>query len=123
MAEGWVKKLKNNFFDVFSAGIEKHDLDPRAVKVMAEDGVDISKQRTKLIRDLGNIDFDYVVTICDNANQKCPAFPGKAKRIHHRFDNPPKIVLTAKSEEEIMFHYRRIRDEIKEFVNQMPDNL
>ena len=90
---------------------------------MDEVGVDISKQTSKLINELKDKDFDYVVTICEDANRNCPVFPGKAKRIHHAFDNPPRIAKTLTSQEEIMSLYRRVRDEIKEFVRKMPDNL
>jgi arsenate reductase len=123
MAEGWVRYLKKDLLQPFSAGIEKHGLDPLAIKVMDEVGVDISKQKSKLINELNDADFDYVVTICEDANRNCPIFPGKAKRIHHAFDNPPRLAKTLTSQEEIINLYRRVRDEIKEFVSKMPDNL
>ncbi len=123
MAEGWVRYLKKDLLEPFSAGIEKHGLDPLAIKVMKESGVDISQQRSKLINELSDTDFDYVVTICEDANRNCPIFPGKAKRIHHAFDNPPRIAKTLASQEEIIGLYRRVRDEIKEFVSKIPDNL
>lgn len=123
MAEGWVRYLKKDVLQPSSAGIEKHGLDPLAIKVMNEVGVDISKQTSKLINELKDKDFDYVVTICEDANRNCPVFPGKAKRIHHAFDNPPRIAKSLTSQEEIVSLYRRVRDEIKEFVSKMPDNL
>lgn len=123
MAEGWTRHLKKDLLQPSSAGIEKHGLDPLAVKVMDEAGVDISKQTSKLINELKDKEFDYVVTICEDANRNCPVFPGKAKRIHHAFDNPPRIAKTLTSREEILSLYRRVRDEIKEFINKMPDNL
>ena len=123
MAEGWVRKLKRDSFEPYSAGIEKCMLDPLAVKVMAEAGVDIFEQSSKTISELSMKNFDYVITICDNANKKCPLFPGKAKRIHNPFDNPSTLAKTLKSEEEVIQLYRRIRDEILEFVKQMPNNL
>lgn len=123
MAEGWTRHLKKDLLQPSSAGIEKHGLDPLAIKVMDEVGVDISKQTSKLIIELKDKDFDYVVTICEDANRNCPVFPGKAKRIHHAFDNPPRIAKTLTSQEEILSLYRRVRDEIKEFINKMPDNL
>lgn len=123
MAEGWVRHLKKDVLQPSSAGIEKHGLDPLAIKVMHEVGVDISKQTSKLINELKDKDFDYVVTICEDANRNCPIFPGKAKRIHHAFDNPPRIAKSLTSQEEIVSLYRRVRDEIKEFVSKMPDNL
>ena len=123
MAEGWTRHLKKDLLQPSSAGIEKHGLDPLAIKVMNEVGVDISQQKSKLIDELKDKDFDYVVTICEDANRNCPIFPGKAKRIHHAFDNPPRIAKTLTSQEEILSLYRRVRDEIKEFVSKMPDNL
>lgn len=123
MAEGWARSLKKDFLQPYSAGIEKHGLDPLAVKVMEEAGVDISQQQSKLINELNERDFDYVVTICENANLNCPSFPGKTKRIHHAFDNPTRIAKTMTSQEEVIDLYRRVRDEIKEFVSMMPGNL
>lgn len=123
MAEGWVKKLKCDILEPYSAGIEKHGIDPKAVKVMSEVGVDISMQQSKLMNELGKKNFDYVVTICNDVNEKCPVFPGKAKRLHHGFDNPPVLARKTKSEEEALTIYRRVRDEIREFVEKMPNNL
>ncbi len=119
MAEGWVRELKGNAFEPVSAGIEKHGLDPKAVQVMREAGVDISHQHSKLISELEDQEFDLVITICNNAESKCPAFPGKAKRIHHPFDNPP--ILSRKSREDSLNIYRRVRDEIKKFVSDLSD--
>ncbi len=123
MAEGWVRKLKGYILKPYSAGIEKHEVDPKALKVMSEVGVDISKQHAKLISELGEKHFDYVVTICHDANEKCPVFSGKAKRLHHGFDNPPVLTREMKSEEESLSIYRRVRDEIRDFVEKMPNNL
>lgn len=123
MAEGWVKALKGDIFEPYSAGIEKHELDKKAVQVMAEAGIDISKQKSKLIDELEEKKFDYVITICNDAHEKCPIFPGKTKKSHHPFDNPPKIASTLKSQEEILSIYRRVRDEIKKFVSELPGNL
>ncbi len=123
MAEGWVRKLRADILDPYSAGIEKRALDPLAVKVMAEAGVDICKYSSKLISELNKKKFDYVVTICNEASEKCPIFPIETKRTHHAFDNPPKIAQTLSSEEEVIQLYRRVRDEIREFVRKMPGNL
>lgn len=123
MAEGWVKKLKDDILEPCSAGIEKHGLDHKAVKVMSEVDVDISKQQSKIISELSEKDFDYVVTICNDTNEKCPIFPGKAKRLHHSFDNPPVLTRKTKSEEEALAIYRRVRDEIRDFVENVPNNL
>ena len=123
MAEGWTRHLKDDVLDVCSAGIEKHGLNPLAVKVMAEVGVDISRQRSKTIEDLAVKEFDYVITVCDHAHESCPLFPGKARIIHRGFDDPPRLAAGAKNEEEALVHYRRVRDEIKGFVKQLGSSL
>jgi len=120
MAEGWTKHLKADVIEPHSAGVNPHGLDPRAVKVMAEAGVDISSHRSKHVRELAGIAFDYVVTVCDNANEQCPFFPGKTKVVHVGFDDPPKRAAEARTEEEALDHYRRIRDEIRDFVRKQP---
>jgi arsenate reductase len=123
MAEGWIRRLKGDLFDVWSAGIETHGLNPRAVKVMGEAGVDISGHHAKLVQDLLHIPFDYVVTVCDHANETCPVFPGTAKRIHRSFEDPPRLARDAATEDEALGHYRRVRDRIRDFVMGMPGNL
>ena len=123
MAEGWTRALKSDQIEVFSAGIATHGLNPRAVKVMAEAGVDISKQRSKTVADLPTKDFDFVVTVCDHAHESCPLFPGKTRIVHVGFDDPPRLAQDAKSEEEALSHYRRVRDEIKAFVETLPGAL
>jgi arsenate reductase len=110
-------------FEVCSAGVEKHGLNPRAVQVMAEAGVDISGHYSKLVDELPVRDFDYVVTVCDRANESCPFFPGRTRRVHQGFDDPPRLAAGAKTEEEALAIYRRVRDEIREFVAAMPENL
>jgi arsenate reductase len=123
MAEGWALALKSDVIEPYSAGVEVHGMNPCAVKVMAESGVDISQQRSKHVRELMDIPFDFVITLCDQANQSCPIFPGKVKRVHVGFDDPPQLAKNAKSEEEALTHYRRVRDEIREFVEKLPDVL
>ena len=123
MAEGWARHLKNDVMEAHSAGIETHGLNPNAVKVMAEAGVDISRQRSKHVRELEGIDFDFVITVCGHADEHCPVFPGKTKVIHHGFDDPPKLAQHARTEEEILAPYRRVRDEIKAYVAALPDSL
>ncbi len=120
MAEGWARALKGSQIEAFSAGIEARGLDPRAVKVMAEAGVDISGHRSKTVADLPTKDFDYVVTVCDHARESCPLFPGKTKVVHVGFDDPPRLARDAQTEEEALAHYRRVRDEIKAFVETLP---
>ncbi len=126
MAEGWAKALKADVIDAYSAGIEIHGLNPNAVKVMCEAGVDISGHQSKRVDDLKDVDFDYVVTVCGHANETCPMWlGGKAKVVHVGFDDPPALAreLAAKgaSAEAQLDCYRRVRDEIKAFVETLPD--
>lgn len=123
MAEGWARALKSDVVEAYSAGIETHGLNPNAVNVMKEAGVDISAHKSECVDDLLGIDFDYVVTVCNNAHETCPIFPGKAKVIHVGFDDPPALAANAKTEEEQLTHYRRVRDEIRKFVERLPDSL
>jgi len=123
MAEGWTRRLKSDVIEPYSAGIETHGLNPNAVKVMAEAGVDISGQRSKHVKDLPDIEFGYVITLCDHAAEHCPFFPGKAKILHFGFDDPPKLAQNAKTEQEALNCYRRVRDEIKAFVEKLPQVL
>ena len=123
MAEGWARHLKGDVLEPYSAGIEVHGLNPSAVKVMAEAGVDISRHRSKNVSELIGVPFDYVVTVCDNARETCPMFPGKAKVVHVAFDDPPRLAKDAKTEEEAIVHYRRVRDQIRAFVLTLPESL
>ena len=123
MAEGWAHKLKGDVFEAYSAGFESRGLDPRAVKVMFEAGVDISGQKSKLIDKVKAIPFDFVVTVCGSAYEQCPVFTGRAKVLHVGFDDPPVIARMARTEEEALTHYRRVRDEIRQFVESLPDAL
>ncbi|HUW31206.1 MAG TPA: arsenate reductase ArsC [Planctomycetota bacterium] len=120
MAEGWARMLKGHTIEAYSAGVQPHGLDPRAIKVMAEAGVDISGQRSMHLRELMDISFDYVVTVCDNANGQCPFFPGKTKVVHVGFDDPPRLAAGARTEEEALAPYRRVRDAIRDFVRELP---
>lgn len=123
MAEGWARYLKNDIIEPYSAGIETHGLNLKAVEVMAEAGVDISYQRSKHVDEMGDIQFDWVITVCDSANENCPVFHGNVKRFHISFEDPPKLAKNAKNEEEELTIYRRVRDSIKKFVSLMPGNL
>jgi len=123
MAEGWTRFLKGDSIEPFSAGTEPQRVNPLAVKVMKEAGVDISHQRSKHIDEIINSEFDYVVTVCDHARENCPFFPGKTERVHVGFDDPPKLTENAKNEENALTHYRRVRDEIRAFVEKLPDVL
>lgn len=123
MAEGWCRHLKGDLFDVYSAGIETHGLNPYAVKVMGEAGVDISKHRSKHVDELKDINFDFVITVCGHSNENCPLFSGATKVFHVGFDDPPKLAKFAKSDEEALNCYRRVRDEIRDFISKLPDIL
>lgn len=123
MAEGWAHHLKSDRIAPFSAGIETHGLNPNAVRVMHEAGVDISHHRSKHVNELKDIDFDYIITVCGHADENCPHFPGKATVIHHGFDDPPKLARDANSEEEALDPYRRVRDEIRDFVQTLPESI
>jgi arsenate reductase len=123
MAEGWARQLKAGQIDAYSAGVEPHGLDPLAVKAMDEAGVDIGLQRSKHVDELKGIQFDYVVTVCDHANETCPVFPGTTKRIHVGFDDPPRLAAHAKTMDEKLPYYRRVRDQIREFIQTLPQGL
>jgi arsenate reductase (thioredoxin) len=120
MAEAWTRYLHGECIEAYSAGIEARGLDPFAVKVMAEAGMDISRQLSKKLESLQDLKFDLVVTVCGNARDNCPIFPGKAKTVHVGFDDPPALAAGAKTEEESLVFYRRVRDEIREFVKKLP---
>jgi len=123
MAEGWARALKARSILPFSAGVVKHGLNPLAVRVMAEQGIDISGQVSKTVDELPSTDFDYVVTVCDNARESCPVFPGQARMVHRSFDDPPRLAREAATEEEALGHYRRVRDQIRRFVETLPESL
>ncbi len=123
MAEGWTRHLKSDVIEAASAGIEVHGLNPLAVRAMAEAGVDISHHRSKSVEELRNQPWDVVVTVCGHANETCPVFPGRVRRLHVGFDDPPQLARDARSEAEAMAHYRRVRDEIRAFVESLPESL
>ncbi len=123
MAEGWARHLKSDSIEAYSAGIETHGLNPNAVRVMAEAGVDISQQQSQNVTELLDIPFDWVVTVCNNAHETCPVFPGKTRVVHVGFDDPPRLARSARTEEEALSHYRRVRDEIRAFVERLPGRL
>lgn len=124
MAEGWARHLLGDVVESFSAGVEKHGLDPIAVEVMGEADVDISSHKSKLISELADLDFDYVITLCDNARQTCPFFPGTAKNIHIGFDDPRSLTSVSNtSRKEKLKTYRRVRDEIRKMIDDLPRSL
>jgi arsenate reductase len=123
MAEGWARALKDDILNPYSAGIETHGLNPRAVQVMAEAGVDISGHVSQHVDELSGVAFDYVVTVCDHAHEHCPHWGGKTRVIHVGFDDPPRLARDAGTEEEALDIYRRVRDQIKAFVAGLPQSL
>jgi arsenate reductase len=123
MAEGWARNLHCGLLESYSAGTRPGRMDPRAVSVMREAGVDISAHRSKHLNKVLDVGFDLVVTVCDRANESCPVFPGTVKRLHVGFDDPPRLAADASSEEEALEHYRRVRDEIRTFIENLPRKL
>lgn len=124
MAEGLTNQLKGDKLTAYSAGVETHGLNPNAVAVMAEVGIDISKNTSKLVSDFpADLEFDYVVTVCGHANENCPYFPAKTKVVHVGFDDPPALTREMTDREEILSVYRRVRDEIKTFVEKLPESM
>ena len=123
MAEGWTRYLRGDVIDSWSAGTVPKSLDPRAVEVMREAGVDISEHRSKAVDELLDLELDYVVTVCDGARESCPVFPGRARIVHRGFEDPPKLAEQAASEEEALLYYRKVRDQIREFVESQPEGL
>jgi arsenate reductase (thioredoxin) len=123
MAEGFARARKGDSIEPYSAGVKPHRLDALAVKVMAEAGVDISAHRSKSVEEVKDVPFDYVVTVCAHAQENCPVFPGTAKVVHAGFDDPPALARSSRGEDESLAHYRRVRDDIKAFVQRLPDAL
>ena len=121
MAEGWARALKADTLESYSAGISAHGLNRVAAQVMLRAGVDISQYRSKTVDKLRQIKFDYVVTVCDRASESCPVFNGHAKVVHKGFDDPPKLAATASSDEEAIGHYERVCDEIRAFIETLPE--
>ena len=120
MAEGYLRKFGQEEIEVYSAGIETHGLNPLAVKVMAEDGLDISRYTSNHVDEYANIDFDYIITVCDHARENCPYIPGKATRFHHNFPDPAKA---SGSEEEILEEFRKVRDMIMQYISDFIQNI
>ena len=127
MAEGWARHLKGDHIEPFSAGIETHGLNPNMVKVMDEAGVDVTDQKSENIRDFADTQLDVVVTVCGHAHETCPVFPANCKVVHSGFPDPPKMatVLAEQggSEEAQLDCYRKVRDEIKEYILTLPESL
>lgn len=116
MAEGWARHLLGDCIESYSAGIEAHGMNPNAVRVMREAGVDITTHTSKVVDELAHVPFDLVITVCGHADENCPTFLGRSRVVHVGFDDPPKLAKTATTEDEALGHYRRVRDEIHQFV-------
>jgi arsenate reductase len=123
MAEGLARSLKSDIVEAYSAGSEPKGLDTRAVTVMAEIGIDISGQRSKHVNEFGGMKFDYVITLCGGLAETCPFFRGKAEFVHRGFDDPPELAKKAESEDEALTYYRRVRDEIRSFIEKLPQSI
>jgi arsenate reductase len=123
MAEGWARALKGEAIDAYSAGTRPKALDPLAVWVMADVGIDLSTQQPKSLDAVRRLSFDYVVTVCSEAHETCPVFPGHARVVQRGFDDPPRLAAEAESPEDALGHYVRVRDEIKAFIEQLPEAL
>jgi arsenate reductase len=123
MAEGFARQLRGDEIEPLSAGVAPKGIDPRATRAMAEVGIDISNQKSTSLDEVRHKEFDYVVTVCDNAQKSCPRFPGKTRVTHVGFEDPPKLAEHAQDEEEVMAPYRRVRDEIRAFVLSLPEPL
>lgn len=123
MAEGLTRQLKGDVMEAYSAGVSPKQVDPLAVKAMARIGIDISDQTSKDLDVFSDETFDYVVTLCDHANEACPMFFGQTQKVHVGFDDPPALAQGAKNEDEALIHYERVRDEIRAFVKQLPGSV
>jgi arsenate reductase len=123
MAEGLTRHLKSDLIEVCSAGIETHGLNPHAVAVMAEEKIDISLHKSQHLNDFKHIHFDYVITVCSNAHESCPIFPGNSKIIHAGFDDPPKMAEQFSDPKKKLDCYRKVRDQIKSYVLTLPECL
>ncbi|MFT3683852.1 MAG: arsenate reductase ArsC [Phycisphaerales bacterium] len=123
MAEGWARALKSDRFEALSAGTSPHGLNPLAVRVMAEKGVDISGHRSKHVDEFASAPPDVVITVCHAAHETCPTLPGATRIVHRGFDDPPRLAASAGGEEEALTHYHRVRDEIRAFVESLPESI
>ena len=121
MAEGFARALKSEEFESWSAGVEKHGMNPHAIQVMAEAGVDISGHQSKTTDELTVREFDYVVTVCDSAKERCPWFPAGTRLLHRSFQDPPALTRGMPDGEEKLQVYRDVRDQIREFIESLPE--
>jgi len=115
LLHGYLQPLLGERAAVYSAGVETHGLNPRAVRVMGEDGVDIAHHTSNHVQDYAHVPFDYVLTVCDHANEVCPVFPSSAQKLHHNFPDPARA---SGSEEEVLAQFRAVRDQVKAYAQQ-----
>jgi arsenate reductase len=120
MVHGYLENLLQGKAHIYSAGIETHGVNPRAIQIMKEDGIDISHHTSNHVNEYLNIPFDYIITVCDHAKENCPYIPGNAIRIHHSFSDPAKAIG---SEEEIMHAFRTVRNEIRTFCEEFSKTI
>jgi arsenate reductase len=120
IAEGYLRHFAGNKAEIYSAGIETHGVNPRAISIMKEDGIDISHHTSNNINEYRDIDFDFVITVCDNAKERCPFFPSNAKKFHHNFPDPAKAIGSG---EEIMKEFRKAREMIKDYCKTMIEGM
>ena len=121
IAEGYLRYFAGNKAEIYSAGVETHGVNPKAIASMQEDGIDISNHTSNSIDEYRNIDFDFVITVCDNAKERCPFFPTKAKKFHYNFPDPAKATGT---DEEIAEEFRKVRQQIKAYCKDfITENL
>lgn len=124
MAEGWARHLLADQVNPYSAGIEAHGMNPNAVQVMEECGVDLAAQSSKLADDVKDVPLDLVVTVCGHADENCPTFLTETRVVHVGFDDPPKLAKEAGTPEQALDCYRRVRDEIRDFIEKrLPQHL
>ncbi|MHC1727431.1 MAG: arsenate reductase ArsC [Syntrophobacteraceae bacterium] len=123
MAEAWTRRLRGDLIEAYSAGVAPHAMDPGAIEVMAEEGIDISGYESKHVDSIAEVEFDYVITLCENARETCPFFPARVRVLHVSFDDPPRLASETGTREEGRDIYRRVRDEIRAFVEKLPDFL
>lgn len=120
MMQGYLNHFGNEKIKAYSAGIETHGVNPRAIKVLAEDGVDISHHTSNHVDEYRDVNFDYLITVCDHAKENCPWFPTDAEKLHHSFNDPAKA---SGKEDEILTEFRKVRDEVKEYAKQFANKL
>lgn len=121
IAEGYLRHFANGKAEIYSAGVETHGVNPRAILTMQEDGIDISGHTSNNITEYADMQFDYVITVCDNAKERCPYFPSSAIQVHHNFPDPAKVTGT---EKEIMDQFRKVREQIKAYSrNFIAENI